>query len=219
MVFNECVGDMMKITAAQADAYNTASPTVKCFRENMPVIVRVFDAVKGDNVSYQVFTNNLGTLIQNYGTALNYTNYNTTNSYYLDYANDKAYPYSPINVKKDLTSANLIAGGNFQILPAVKDHYWTVLNAQYKYTFNTTEYTGGLKLTIENSTSSIGIVETKATFAAANTDSFGQFSIIVDSINQDQYIDNSPLDVNVIAGTGGDGTITVLVTAQLVPTP
>jgi hypothetical protein len=89
MVINECVGDAMKITATQANTYNTASPSIKYLREDIPVVVELNDVSTSSNGLFQAFLNNTGLTIQGFGTSLS-----TSKSYTLNYATNQATPIS-----------------------------------------------------------------------------------------------------------------------------
>lgn len=203
--FLETCGQNMTLSAAQASAYNIAANST--IAGNTRVFVSITDYL-GNTREVETTTNLAGDGIITQGSSQGVF-------YAMNFASDLAVPMTPITVKKSLTSANLLAGGDFQLLPRVNNYFWTVNNAQFFYTFDSSAYTGlGLKVRVDSATREIMI--SKTTFNLSTTDSTGQFEFVTDIADETQYVTNDELMLEVVAGTGGDGTMDVYVTAMLV---
>lgn len=203
--FLETCGQNMTLSAAQASAYNIAASST--IAGNTRVIVSITDYL-GNPRYVETTTRPAGDGIVGNGSSQGVF-------YAMNFAGDLAVPMTPITVKQSLTSADLLAGGDFQLLPSVNNYFWTVHNAQFFYTFNTAAYTGlGLKVRVDTATREL--MKSKTTFNSSTTDSTGQFEFVDDTADATQYVTNDELMLEVVAGTGGDGTMDVYVTAQLV---
>ena len=204
--------EKMVLSSADAASYNTAG--VKRFMGDTSVIVEVTD-IFGNVIPLRCKVDNAGTSIQNIG----YSNDAVAGAYEIDFVNDLAWPLGTVNAKLTLTSTELIAGGSYVLINASPpaNYFWSILSASYQYEHGTTAYTGGLQVGV-NATG-IGSVAyiTNADFASATSNYIAIMTENNDIEDINQYDIGSKVNAEVVTvGVGGDGDITVYVTAQLV---
>lgn len=211
-VFLETKGTQMQLDAAKADNYNTLALTV--LAPSIRVILYIDD--------FQGAPINLIGSVWRTGDAISpiahqYTENSLVGSFYFcDFANNVAFPSSPINVGGTVSSADILAGGDFPFLPAAPaGYYWTVLAAQFKYNYGTTTYTGSPVIAIRADTGSYAICDTGNTLGSTGT-IYGQFRFVGAAANQTQFVDGDPLVFEVAAGATGDGDVDIRATVQLV---
>jgi hypothetical protein len=211
-VFLETKGQLMEIDAAQADNYNTLSLTV--FAQNMRVIINMdnYDgnAIKLEGILYR------NDIISDAAKIFFDASMLVGSFYYCDFANNIAYPSSPFNISKTVLSADILAGGEFPLLPAPPAGcYWTVLAAQFVYNYGTTTYTGGPVIAIKADTATLQICDT-ANGLSSTQFVIGQFRFTSPAIDDVQFVAADPLVIDVTSGAAGDGVVDVNVTVQLV---
>ena len=202
----------MAIDATQADNYNTSALTV--FAPNMRVIINMDDynasPIRLEGIVWR--TNDQISPI-----AKIYTDGDFVGSfYYCDFANNIAYPSSPFNISANVSSADILAGGEFPLIPAAPaGYYWTVLAAQFKYNYGTTTYTGGAVIAIKADTATLQICDTASGLSSTQS-VIGQFRFTSPAIDDVQFVAADDLVLDVTAGAAGDGDVDVRVTVQLV---
>ena len=211
-VFLETKGVQMQLDATQADAYNTAGNVV--IAPNTRVIINMND-VLGSPINMEGVVWRTGDAIST--TAKKYTDGNFCGEFYFcDFANNIAYPSSPFNVGANVSSANILAGGDFPFLPAAPaGYYWTILAAQFEYNYGTITYTGSPVIAIKANTGSYAICDTGNTLGSTAT-IFGQFRFVGAAANQTQFVTGDTLVFDVSAGGAGDGDVDVKATVRLV---
>ena len=211
-VFLETKGTLMAIDATQADNYNTSALTV--FAPNTRVMINMTD-VLGSSTNFEGIVWRTGDTIS--PIAKKYTQTELCGEFYFcDFANDVAYPSSPFNLGTTVSSANILAGGEFPLLAAPPaGYYWTVLAAQFKYNYGTTTYTGGAVIAIKADTATLQICDTASGLSSTQS-VIGQFRFISPAIDDVQFVAADDLVLDVTAGAAGDGDVDVKVTVQLV---
>jgi hypothetical protein len=133
----------------------------------------------------------------------------------VDFSNDALVPTAPVTAYLQLSAADLAAGGMFDLLPKLPaGWYWSPLSGQYQYIHQTTAYTG-LRLLIKCENGTRPIMESK-NFDGATQSWVGSFNLVDDHIDSNQFVTADKLVCDVDAGTGGDATADVWVTAQAV---
>jgi hypothetical protein len=212
IVFNECVGDMMSLTAAQANLYNAGG--TKYLRENISVIVKVDDIFGNVGVRYETRVNELGLGIISSGRRVEATEY--TDLWAFRFNSNIAWPTTPWRNKVQIDSSQILAGGSFQILPNAQSNWvWDILSVQYYYYFNTTAYTGNFFALIQSTLGTRQIAQTKI-FDGSTADSSGYFESIDGSNDLIQWVSGDSIDVVIPSGlSSGDGFIEVFITAIL----
>jgi hypothetical protein len=116
----------------------------------------------------------------------------------------------------NVSSANILAGGEFPLLAAPPaGYYWTVLAAQFKYNYGTTTYTGGAVIAIKADTATLQICDTASGLSSTQS-VIGQFRFTSPAIDDTQFVAADDLVLDVTAGAAGDGDVDVYVTVQLV---
>jgi hypothetical protein len=144
------------------------------------------------------------------------------NNFVLDFANNIAIPTGDISFRLSLSSANILAGGQHAIpeLPAPPmGYYWKVLDADLRYTFNTTPYSNcEIQIISDGAPTDPMLTISDVVMAAMTTDSHFNFAAKGASADQVLYQQSRQVFVSFPSTpTVGDGAFIISGTAVLLP--
>lgn len=216
IVFNECVGADMVLTAAQADTYNTNG--MPLIRANTPVFVEVTELI-GNAVAL------FSTKLTQNGGAINDTGFyadaggsleSKASSYLLDFANDLAIPRGPIYT---LVSIDPLVATPVDVLPAPPGPYaWDVTSAMVHYQYNTSGYDADVEPYLQLNTATQKMWEdTAASSTFTNEVTTKMTPLTYGGPSGGAYLQARKLRAGIVnTTTTTDGTIAIAVVAQLI---